>query len=31
MGLVKTGAEDRPLEQVKIRTARVLEEEEEAG
>ena len=31
MGLVKTGAEDRPLEQVKIRTARVLEEDEEAG
>lgn len=31
MGLVKTGAEDRPLEQVKIRTARILEEDEEAG
>ena len=32
MGLVKTGAEDRPIEQVKIRSARILEEEnDDAG
>lgn len=29
MGLVKTGAEDRPMEQVKIRSARVVEDGEE--
>ena len=29
MGLVKTGAEDRPAEEVKMRSAKVLEEEEE--
>ena len=31
MGLVKTGPEDRPVEQVKIRTARVVEDGEEGG
>ena len=29
MGLVKTGAEDRPAEEVKIRSARVVEEGDE--
>lgn len=31
MGLVKTGAEDRPVEEVKIIRARVLEDEGEEG
>ena len=31
MGLVKTGAEERPVEQVKIRSARIVEEDEEGG
>lgn len=31
MGLVKTGAEDRPVEKVMIRGARAVEEGEEGG
>jgi peptidyl-prolyl cis-trans isomerase-like 1 len=31
MGLVKTGAEDRPTEQVKILKARVVEDNEDTG
>jgi len=31
MGLVKTGAEDRPTEQVKILKARVIEDNEDTG
>lgn len=29
MGLIKTGAEDRPVEEVKIRSAKVLEDGDE--
>lgn len=31
MGLVKTGAEDRPVDEVKIVRARVVEGDEEGG
>ena len=31
MGLVKTGADDRPVDPPKIRSAKVVEEGDEAG